>query len=274
MTDQSQTRPLTTREQIISAIRDNVGKANMLAMDGDDWVDVLADAVVKIIDKAVADLDYLAELVSKPATNRDMMRSFRSQIISVAASEAFEHLASPKPAPDALGYATRLLTTFVSEHFPPNPDWKPLPDLIGVLTQIDNAITIARDYKACLTKPVCDALREALVEYSRDLRRNSSGGDDYPWEIMTGIADNLDILIQRFAAPVPPTENPVPDSFRVIEKSTGEDVTDWDIIGQLTAQKIADQAYLLDRRSSYEVRDGNGVVVYNIPEADRTPSID
>jgi hypothetical protein len=48
----------------------------------------------------------------------------------------------------AQGYATRLLEHFVAEHFPPNPDWKPLPDLIGVLTQLDNALTIARDYKA------------------------------------------------------------------------------------------------------------------------------
>ena len=47
-----------------------------------------------------------------------------------------------------LGYATRLLESFVVQHFPPNPDWKPLPDLFGVLTQLDNASTIARDYKA------------------------------------------------------------------------------------------------------------------------------
>jgi hypothetical protein len=46
---------------------------------------------------------------------------------------------------DAYGYAKRLLEAFVAEHFPPNPDWKPLPDLMGVLTQIDNASTIARD---------------------------------------------------------------------------------------------------------------------------------
>ena len=38
-------------------------------------------------------------------------------------------------------------------------------------------------------------LREQLVsvkEYSRDIRRNSSGGDDYPWEIMKSVADELD----------------------------------------------------------------------------------
>jgi hypothetical protein len=57
----------------------------------------------------------------------------------------------------AQGYATRLLEHFVAEHFPPNPDWKPLPDLIGVLTQLDNALTIARDYKARI-----EALEAAL----------------------------------------------------------------------------------------------------------------
>jgi hypothetical protein len=49
---------------------------------------------------------------------------------------------------DAYGYAKRLLEVFVAENFPPNPNWKPLPDLMGVLTQIDNASTIARDLRA------------------------------------------------------------------------------------------------------------------------------
>ena len=49
-------------------------------------------------------------------------------------------------------YAENLLRSFVSQHFPPNPGWKPLPDLLGVLTQIDNASTIARDYRARVAK--------------------------------------------------------------------------------------------------------------------------
>lgn len=48
----------------------------------------------------------------------------------------------------ALRQATRLLESFVSQHFPPNPDWKPQSDLMGVILQLDNASTIARDYKA------------------------------------------------------------------------------------------------------------------------------
>jgi hypothetical protein len=39
---------------------------------------------------------------------------------------------------------------------------------------------------------------EALVrEYIRDLRRNSSGGDDYPWEYAKGTAEYLEELVRR-----------------------------------------------------------------------------
>ena len=48
--------------------------------------------------------------------------------------------------------------------------------------------------------PPATGLREALAEYARDLRRNSSGGDDYPWETMRGVADYLDVLMQRHPA--------------------------------------------------------------------------
>jgi hypothetical protein len=58
---------------------------------------------------------------------------------------------------DELGYATRLLESFVAEHFPHNPDWKPQTDMIGVLMQLDNASVIARDYKARI-----EALEAAL----------------------------------------------------------------------------------------------------------------
>ena len=62
-------------------------------------------------------------------------------------------------------YARNLLVHFVEEHFPHNPNWRPLPDLIGVLTQIDNAITIARDYKA------------RIVEMERPLKWTVSNPD-------------------------------------------------------------------------------------------------
>ena len=40
-------------------------------------------------------------------------------------------------------------------------------------------------------------LSEAIKEYARDLRRNSSGGDDYPWEFARGVADYLEVLVAR-----------------------------------------------------------------------------
>lgn len=180
MTDQSQTRPLTMREQVISAIRDNAGKVNMLAQDGDDWVDAIADAMVKIMEAADYDERRRTEFLQR--RNRD-------------------------GAEDAAG------------------------------------------------------LLRGWAKAYRDTPEHRFPSDPHAEFFPVDLECAADLLSA-------PPKLKVPDSFRVIEKSTGEVVTDWDIIGQLTAQKIADQAYLLDRRA-YEVRDGNGVVVYNIPEADR-----
>lgn len=41
---------------------------------------------------------------------------------------------------------TRVLVHFVREHFPENTTFKPLDDIIGLITQFDNASTIAREY--------------------------------------------------------------------------------------------------------------------------------
>jgi len=41
---------------------------------------------------------------------------------------------------------TRVLVHFVREHFPENTTFKPFDDLIGLITQFDNASTIAREY--------------------------------------------------------------------------------------------------------------------------------
>jgi hypothetical protein len=54
-----------------------------------------------------------------------------------------------------------FMTSFVREHFPNNTAWEPLPDLLGMLTQMDNASTIARDYKARIK-----ALEEALRPFA------------------------------------------------------------------------------------------------------------
>ncbi|WP_067453855.1 hypothetical protein [Devosia elaeis] len=54
----------------------------------------------------------------------------------------------------AENYLRDFLTAFVTEHFPNNESWKPLPDLLGMLSQMDNASTVARDYKARLAEAV------------------------------------------------------------------------------------------------------------------------
>jgi len=42
-----------------------------------------------------------------------------------------------------------------------------------------------------------ETLETLIREYARDLRRNSSGGDDYPWEWAKATADYLEVLIER-----------------------------------------------------------------------------
>ena len=44
-----------------------------------------------------------------------------------------------------------FMTSFVREHFFDNTGWQPLPDLLGMLSQMDNASTIARTYRAQAT---------------------------------------------------------------------------------------------------------------------------
>jgi hypothetical protein len=100
-----------------------------------------ASSVLKAADE-IADLTKANQILQALIGNRDKdVDSLRAQLA------------------EAQGYATRILESFVSQHFPHNPDWRPCSDLIGVLTQIDNASTIARDYKAQLA-----SARKALEE--------------------------------------------------------------------------------------------------------------
>ena len=48
--------------------------------------------------------------------------------------------------------------------------------------------------------PAQCALPDLIREYARDLRRNSSAGDDYPWEWAKATADYLETLIERASA--------------------------------------------------------------------------
>ena len=60
---------------------------------------------------------------------------------------------------------------------------------------------------AAPTQADADAkLADLIKEYARDLRRNSSGSDEYPWAFTKSIADYLEVLISR-AAPAKPTQD-------------------------------------------------------------------
>lgn len=48
------------------------------------------------------------------------------------------------------------------------------------------------------TSPVSESALSVLIkQYALDLRRNPSGGDDYPYEFAKGVADYLGVLIKR-----------------------------------------------------------------------------
>jgi multidrug resistance efflux pump len=56
------------------------------------------------------------------------------------------------------------------------------------------AAEIAR-LKALVAPAQSDALRESLRQYAQDLRRNPSGGDDYPFEVMNAVANRIDEIL-------------------------------------------------------------------------------
>jgi len=73
----------------------------------------------------------------------------------------------------ALGEATRLLESFVIEHCNPVPEWKPLPDLIGVLSQLSNAVTVTRDYRAEIERLTGERAgdQQRLFHYEGEIER-------------------------------------------------------------------------------------------------------
>lgn len=83
-----------------------------------------------------------------------------------------ENEALRKERDQATTYLHGLLTSFVREHFPENKGWQAFPDLIGMLTQIDNASTIASEYQARIK-----ALEEALLPLLNAAQGLSHGSD-------------------------------------------------------------------------------------------------
>ena len=67
---------------------------------------------------------------------------------------------------------------------------------------VDSACCIEEAILALSAEPqagVGDNLADLIREYASDLRRNSSGGDEYQFELMRSVADYLEILIGRAA---------------------------------------------------------------------------
>lgn len=83
------------------------------------------------------------------------------QAVEQAAAE-IERLEAERD--EATVYARNSLVSFVNRYCDPIAEWAPLPDLIGMLTQIDNAATIAGVFRnrAESAEALCDKLAEAL----------------------------------------------------------------------------------------------------------------
>lgn len=73
---------------------------------------------------------------------------------------------------EALVYATNFLVSFVNRYCSPVVGWAPLPDLIGVLTQLDNASTVAGDFLARALS--AEGERDRLADFARWVIRESA----------------------------------------------------------------------------------------------------
>ena len=128
----------------------------------------MSDLVERLreLDKAGrAELGKHAWSINDPELYADLCQGLRE-----AASEV-ERLTRERD--EAHGYASRFLTSFVAQHCNPVPGWAPLHDLIGVLTQIDNASTVAREYRSNLTT-LTARTREVLAPFAEYM---SNGAD-------------------------------------------------------------------------------------------------
>ncbi|EBY7415692.1 hypothetical protein D6J61_25750 [Salmonella enterica subsp. enterica serovar Alachua] len=129
-----------------------------------------------------------------------------SQAEAIIAAERAEN----KRAKDDL---TRVLVHFVREHFPKNTTFKPFDDLLGLITQFDNASTIAREYvsrirsleadNAALTARVkelgdelehSDRVKGVNTQYANALAYLEMTEDDDPEEFAKRLWDEREAL--------------------------------------------------------------------------------
>lgn len=74
----------------------------------------------------------------------------------------------------------------------------------------DAILALPRD----IAQPKREPLAGAIAEYASDIRRNASGGDDYPWGIMRGVADSLEEILNYSGG----AESPLHDEY-VMERA-------------------------------------------------------
>lgn len=111
----------------------------------------------------------------------------------IYALEAADRLSElQKVIDDAEKDLRSFMTTFVREHFPHVPQWQPLPNLLGMLSQMDNASTIARDYVSRLSEQqqVIDELHSALWGVRENLIRLA-------WDANTVMIEGIDKALSR-----------------------------------------------------------------------------
>jgi FAD/FMN-containing dehydrogenase len=90
------------------------------------------------------------------------------------------------------------------------------------------------------TKPKKEIKLAALVlEYARDMRRNSSGGDDYPWEWAKATADYLEELVRRSGVKINMSHAILADNAQQVLPDRGEDwIPDNPHIAAMFARKV------------------------------------
>lgn len=66
-------------------------------------------------------------------------------------------------------------------------------------------------------------LAALVLEYARDVRRNSSGSDDYPWEWAKATADYLEELVRRSGVQINMDRAIVSENAQMVMPDLGPD---------------------------------------------------
>jgi len=165
--------------------------------------------------EAIADLPMYWTGRAKALTLIRDARDASSEDYTLGQIEAFEDCAKelrailatlPQPPVGACREALEgLRTAFATDAYRltqclDRKDWTPRRSHIeGNRNIFTRAVKRLEEILAALAPSAQEGetLETLIREYARDLRRNSSGGDDYPWEWAKATADYLEVLIER-----------------------------------------------------------------------------